>query len=187
MLRDELIIVVLLLNLKLKQLLNCWMSMFQLQDHQGCATRMNSNVNQMAIVFLITGNVMAILIVQMAQMNIIDVLPERVLHRFSAAIMATVCIEHGSVMVIMTAGIWAMREIVRLNLSGAPAGSGSVQVTVSVWISAKYVIILLIVLMELMNPHCAVSYCSCIYYSLCVMSAERNGIFSMLYLVSQCF
>lgn len=59
----------------------------------------------MAIVFLITGNVMAIMIVQMAQMNIIDVLPEHVLHHFSAVIMATVCTEHGSVMVITTAGI----------------------------------------------------------------------------------
>lgn len=158
--RDELNIVVLLLCLKLKQRLKCWISLFQLQDHQGCATRMNSSVNQMAAVFLITGNAMAILIVQMAQMNITDVLPEHVLHRFSAVIMATVCIERGSVMEIMTAGIWAMREIVQLNLSGAPAGSGSVQVTVSVWISATYVIILLIVLMELMNPHCVVSYCS---------------------------
>lgn len=59
----------------------------------------------MAAVFLITGNAMAILIVQMAQMNITDVLPEHVLHRFSAVIMATVCIERGSVMEIMTAGI----------------------------------------------------------------------------------
>ena len=66
---------------------------------------MNSSVNQMAIVFLLTGNVMAILTVQMAQMNIIDVLPGPVLRLFSAVIMATVSIEHGSVMVIMTAEI----------------------------------------------------------------------------------
>lgn len=138
---------------------------------------MNSNVNQMAVVFLLTGNVMDILTVQMAQMNTIDVLPGPVLHPFSAVTMATVSIEHGYVMVIMTAGIWVMREIVLLSPSGAPAGSGNVQVTVSVWISAKYVIILLTVQMELTNPHCAVSYCSGIYNSLrCPVASERNRI-----------
>lgn len=81
------------------------MRLIALQDHQGCATRMNSNVNQMAVVFLLTGNVMDILTVQMAQMNTIDVLPGPVLHPFSAVTMATVSIEHGYVMVIMTAGI----------------------------------------------------------------------------------
>lgn len=185
--RDDLNVVILLLCLKSKQLLNCSMSLFQLQDHQECATRMNSSVSQMAAVFLITGNVMAILTVQMAQMNIIDVLPERVLRRFSAVTTATACIERGSVMVITTAGIWVTREIVQLSPSGAPAGSGSAQVTASVWISAKYAIIMLIVLMELMNPPCAVSYCSSIYYGLWVMSSEWNGIFSMLYFMSQCF
>lgn len=59
----------------------------------------------MAIVFLLIGNVMGILTVQMAQMNITDVFPGPVHHLFSAVIMATVSIEHGSVMVIMTAGI----------------------------------------------------------------------------------
>lgn len=147
---------------------------------------MNSNVNQTAIVFLLIGNVMAISTVQMAQTNITDALPGPVLLRFSAVIMATVFIMHGSVMVTMTAGIWAMREIVRLSPSGAPAGSGNVQVTVSVWIWAKYVIILPIVLMELTNPHCAVSYCSSIYHSLlCDTPSERKGIFSVQYLVHQ--
>lgn len=152
------------------------MSLFQLQDHQECATRMNSNANQMATVFLLTGNVMAILTVQMAQMNITDVLPGPVRHPFSAVTMATVSTEHGYVMVIMTAGIWVMREIAPRNPSGVPAGSGNVQAIVSVWIWAKFVIILLIALMEQMNPHCAVSYCSSIYNNLrCAVTTDRNA------------
>jgi len=42
--------------------------------------------------------------------------------------------------------------------------------------------------MERMNPRCAVSYCSSIYYSLlCATASERNGMFSILCLVQQHF
>lgn len=153
--------------------LQCFILLFQLQGHLECVTKMNSSVSQTVSVSLQTGNVMGILTVWMVQMSITDVLLGPALHLFSAVIMETASIVLGSVMVTMTAGIWAMRKTVPRSPSGALVGSGNVQATAFVWTWAKYVTILQIALMEQMNHLFAVSiHSACIQvFKVCVVVA----------------
>lgn len=133
----------------------------------------------METVSLLIGNVMDTLIVWMARMSITDVLLGPALLHFSAVIMETASIVHGSAMVTMTAEIWVTRETAPRSLSGAPAGSGNVLATAFVSISAKCVIMFQIVLTELMSHLCVVSY------SVLCMKACKSSLMYRLDILDQ--